>query len=81
MTTLKSKHIEGNISSGINVYSGEVVDMYEQGIIEPLRVKTQSLKSATDAVTMILKIDDIFASTRREMTPGPGQAPHDYDRF
>ncbi|RZN31846.1 MAG: thermosome subunit [Methanosarcinales archaeon] len=81
LTALKSKHIEGGISSGINVYSGEVVDMHEQGIIEPLRVKTQLLKSATDAATMILKIDDIFAATRKEMAPGPGQAPHDYDRF
>ena len=81
LTTLKSKHIEGDISSGINVYSGEVVDMYEQGIIEPLRVKIQSLKSATDAVAMILKIDDIFATTRRELAPGPGQSAHDYDRY
>jgi len=81
LTTLKSKHIEGDISSGINVYSGEVVDMREQGIIEPLRVKTQSLKSATDAVAMILKIDDIFATTRRELAPGPGQSAHDYDRY
>ena len=79
LTTLKAKHVDGNLSSGIDVYSGEVVDMYEQGIVEPLRVKTQSLKSATDAVTMILKIDDIFATARKELTPKPGQAPHDYD--
>jgi chaperonin GroEL (HSP60 family) len=68
LTTLKAKHVDGNLSSGIDVYSGEVVDMYEQ-----------SLKSATDAVTMILKIDDIFATARKELTPKPGQAPHDYD--
>jgi thermosome len=79
LTALKSRHIDGSASSGIDVYSGEVADMYEQGIIEPLRVKTQSLKSATDAVAMILKVDDVLAAERKELTPKPGQAPHDYD--
>jgi thermosome len=81
LTALKSRHIDGSASSGIDVYSGEVADMYEQGIIEPLRVKTQSMKSATDAVVMILKVDDVLAAERRELTPKPGQAPRDYDRF
>jgi chaperonin GroEL (HSP60 family) len=78
---LKAKHIAGGRTSGIDVYNGEIIDMYENGVIEPLRVKTQSLKSATDATVMILKIDDVLASQRRELAPGPGQAPHDYDRF
>lgn len=81
LTMLKAKHIAGGRTSGIDVYNGEIIDMYEHGVIEPLRVKTQSLKSATDATVMILKIDDVLASQRRELTPGPGQAPHDYDRF
>ncbi len=81
LTALKSRHVDGSISSGIDVYSGEVADMYERGVIEPLRVKTQSMKSATDAVVMILKVDDILAAERKELTPKPGQAPRDYDRF
>ena len=81
MTMLKAKHIAGGTTSGIDVYNGDVIDMYGNGVIEPLQVKTQSLKSATDATVMILKVDDVLASERRELAPGPGQAPHDYDRF
>jgi len=81
MTMLKAKHVAGGTTSGIDVYNGEVIDMYGNGVIEPLRVKTQSLKSATDATVMILKVDDVLASQRRELAPGPGQAPHDYDQF
>jgi thermosome len=81
MTMLKAKHIAGGTTSGIDVYNGEVIDMYENGVIEPLQVKTQSLKSATDATVMILKVDDVLASERRELTPKPGQAPRDYDLF
>ncbi|MBA1342570.1 MAG: Thermosome subunit [ANME-2 cluster archaeon] len=81
MTMLKAKHIAGGTTSGIDVYNGDVIDMYENGVIEPLQVKTQSLKSATDATVMILKVDDVLASQRREMAPAPGQAPHDYDAF
>ena len=81
LTMLKSKHIGGGATFGIDVYSGEIVDMYEHGIIEPSRVKSQFLKSTTDATTMILRVDDVLASERKELTPKPGQAPHDYDRF
>lgn len=81
LAALKSNHISGGTASGIDVYSGEIVDMYDHGIIEPLRVKTQFLKSATDATAMILKVDDVLAAERKELTPKPGQAPHDYDRF
>ncbi len=81
MTMLKSKHVAGGTTSGIDVYNGDVIDMYENGVIEPLLVKTQSLKSATDATVMILRVDDVLASQRGELAPAPGQAPHDYDRF
>ncbi|MEA1894819.1 MAG: thermosome subunit alpha [Euryarchaeota archaeon] len=81
MTMLKAKHIAGGTTSGIDVYNGDVIDMYENGVIEPLQVKTQSLKFATDAAVMILKVDDVLASERRELAPKPGQAPHDFDRF
>ncbi len=81
MTLLKAKHVAGGATSGIDVYNGEVIDMQENGVIEPLQVKTQSLKSATDATVMILKVDDVLASQRRELAPAPGQAPRDYDAF
>ena len=82
VTALKSKHIAGaGAAFGIDIYNGEIVDMYAHGVVEPFRVKNQLLKSATDATTMILRVDDVLASERKELTPAPGQAPHDYDRF
>ncbi|RLE69970.1 MAG: thermosome subunit [Thermoprotei archaeon] len=51
---------------GVNVFSGKVEDMWELGVIEPLVVKLQALKAATEAATMILRIDDIIAASKLE---------------
>jgi thermosome len=70
---LKSKH-EGkraNKNAGVDVYSGKVKDMIELNVIEPIRVKTQAIKSATDVAAMILRIDDIIASKKMKAPP-PG---------
>ena len=70
---LKSKH-EGkkaNKNAGVDVYSGKVKDMIKLNVIEPIRVKTQAIKSATDVAAMILRIDDIIASRKMEGPP-PG---------
>ena len=48
------------------------------GVVEPLKVKTQAIKSATEAATMVLRVDDVIAAKREEMKPKPGQSPHDY---
>jgi len=47
-------------------------------VVEPLKVKTQAIKSAAEAATMVLRVDDVIAAKREEMTPKPGQSPHDY---
>jgi chaperonin GroEL (HSP60 family) len=52
--------------------------MLAQGVVEPLKVKTQAIKSAAEAATMVLRVDDVIAAKREEMTPKPGQSPHDY---
>ncbi|MDD1776482.1 MAG: hypothetical protein LUP94_03905 [Candidatus Methanomethylicus sp.] len=58
---VKNKHQkEGYQNFGIDVYSGKVTDMSALNVLEPLRVKKQMLKSATEAVNMILKIDDVI---------------------
>ena len=70
---LKSSH-EGknkNKNNGIDVYTGKVKDMARNRVIEPMRVKTQAVESATDVATMILRIDDIIASKRSEAPPMP----------
>ena len=53
---------EGQKNHGIDIDSGETTDMIEKGIIEPFRVKSQAIKSATEATNMILRIDDVIAS-------------------
>ncbi len=62
----------GNLM-GVNVFTGKITDMYENGVIEPLSVKEQAIKSAAEAASMILRIDDVIASTKpkEEKAGGP----------
>ena len=52
---------------GLNVYSGSVVDMAEEGVIEPLRVVRQAMESATETAVMVLRIDDIITAKEPEI--------------
>lgn len=52
---------------GIDAHTGDVVDSWEAGVIEPLRIKTQAISSATDVACMILRIDDVI--TAHDKTP------------
>ena len=45
--------------------------MWENGVIEPLKIKTQAIKSASEAAGMILRIDDIIASSKSSAPPMP----------
>jgi len=56
---------------GVDVLEGKVSDMLAAKVIEPLRVKTQALESATEVASMILRIDDVIAS-RKSPPPAPG---------
>jgi thermosome len=71
---LRSQHEKGNKRAGINVYTGKVVDMWEENVIEPLRVKTQAINSATEAAVMILRIDDVIASAGKSKAGEAGAA-------
>jgi thermosome len=62
LAELKSAHDKGEISAGINVFTGKVMDAWKEGVIEPLKIKTQAVSSATEVATMILRIDDVIAS-------------------
>jgi thermosome len=66
LAELRNQHMKGNMNVGLNVYEGKPVDMLEAGVIEPLRVKTQAIASATEAASMILRIDDVMASAKEE---------------
>jgi thermosome len=63
LVELRSKHEEGNKRMGLNVYTGEIVDMWENDVIEPLRAKTQAIDAGTEAAVMVLRIDDVVASS------------------
>ncbi|MFZ3148539.1 MAG: thermosome subunit alpha [Methanothrix sp.] len=71
---LKNKH-GTNMNMGLNAYTGEIEDMLKLGVVEPLRVKIQALLSATDAACLILRIDDVLASTKTPPPRGAGGMP------
>ncbi|MEM1599387.1 MAG: thermosome subunit alpha [Sulfolobaceae archaeon] len=61
---LRARHAKGLVNAGIDAINGKIVDdVYSLNIIEPLRVKAQVLKSATEAASAILKIDDLIAAS------------------
>jgi len=73
VVSLKEKHAKGKggIDFGVDVMNKKIANMYEQNVVEPLKIKTQAIASATEAVEMILRIDDVVASAKRSMPPTP----------
>jgi len=73
MVAIKAAHDkDGGFAMGVNVFDEGVVDMLEQGVVEPMVVKLQALKSAVEVSSMILRIDDVVAASAPAMGPGPG---------
>ncbi len=58
LVELRAKHDKGDLNAGVLVLEGGVGDMWKRGIVEPLKIKTQAVKSASEAAEMILRIDD-----------------------
>ncbi|MDI9610934.1 MAG: thermosome subunit beta [Archaeoglobales archaeon] len=77
IVSLKSAHEKGQKYAGVEVDTGKVVDMKEIGVIEPLRVKTQAIQSATEVAVMILRVDDVIAAKglEKEKEKEKGGAP------
>ena len=76
LVDLRSKH-EGKDGEvyGLDVYSGKATDMFREGIVEPLRVKTQAIDSASEVAVMILRIDDVIAAKNLGGGAGEGGMP------
>ncbi len=73
LVELRASQGEGKTWSGVDVLAGKVGDMYKQDVIEPVAVKEQIIKSATEAACMIIRIDDVIASSKmREPAAPPG---------
>nr|WP_319372533.1 thermosome subunit alpha [uncultured Methanobacterium sp.] len=62
LVDLRAAH-EDNFYMGLDVFQGEVTNMKDAQVIEPKRVKKQAIQSAAEAAEMILRIDDMIAST------------------
>ncbi|HJJ59226.1 MAG TPA: thermosome subunit beta, partial [Methanocorpusculum sp.] len=73
LVDLRAAHEKGKKTYGLDVFKGEPVDMWEAGVVEPLRVKTQAIASAAEAAVMILRIDDVIASAK-SAGPSPEEA-------
>jgi len=62
IVNLRAAHNKDNSKTmGINVKNGKVEDMLKAGVVEPLKLKEQAIKSASESVVMILRIDDVLA--------------------
>ena len=73
LVDLHAKHEKPNGKNlGLNVFDGKVIDMTDIGVVEPLRIKTQAIKSASEAAIMIMRIDDVISSSKKEMKPPSG---------
>eukprot|EP00049_Salpingoeca_infusionum_P022339 m.6180 g.6180 ORF g.6180 m.6180 type:complete len:548 (+) comp5135_c0_seq1:249-1892(+) len=71
LTTLRAKHATpGNSTWGVDGEKGELVDMKELGIFEPLLVKLQSIKSAVETAIMLLRIDKVVSGVKRPQDDG-----------
>ena len=65
---MRKAHGEGNINHGVNVETGDIVDMVEMRVLEPVRVGRQAIESATDVANMVLRIDDVILA---QLAPDP----------
>jgi thermosome len=72
LVSLRAAHEKPDgLWKGVNVFTGKTVDMMEENVLEPLVVKEQAIKSAVEAASMILRIDDVIASAKTPPSPPP----------
>jgi len=72
LVELRAKHEEGKADFGILVLDAKIGDMWKEGVVEPLLIKTQAVKSASEATEMILRIDDVIAASKKSESTPPG---------
>ena len=76
MVALRSAHDrKDGLWQGVDVFKGGTKDVLKAGVLEPVKVKEQAIKSATEAASMILRIDDVIASAKPPPTPPPPGGP------
>jgi len=75
LVELRSRHEKGDLWAGVDVFSGKVSDMAKLDVYEPLAVKEQIIKSASEAASMIIRIDDVIASGKTKEPSMPPKPP------
>jgi chaperonin GroEL (HSP60 family) len=75
-TQLRAKAALAKPKYGVDVINGKVADMAAKDVYEPLKVKEQVINAATEASSMILRIDDVIAASKpKGSAPMPGGGP------
>jgi archaeal chaperonin len=72
LVAMRAAHANGKKTFGVDADAGKPTDMLKNGVVEPLRVKTQAISSAAEVAVMILRIDDIIAAQK---SAGGGMPP------
>nr|WP_049926000.1 thermosome subunit beta [Natronomonas moolapensis] len=79
LVDLRAAHDDGDETAGLDVFTGDVVDTFEAGVVESAHAKQQGISSAAEAANLVLKIDDIIAagdlSTEGEEPEGGAGGP------
>ena len=72
---LRARHEKGEKWYGVNAIEGKATDMAKLEVYEPLVVKEQIIKAASEAATMILRVDDVIAGGKSRAPAGPPMPP------
>lgn len=70
LTSLRAKHAEGQYTFGVDGENGKVVDMNDYGVWEPETIKLQSMKTAIESASLLLRVDDIVSGVRKQEDTG-----------
>ena len=78
LAKLHSKHEKpSGANYGINLETKRLFDSIKHNIIEPKKIITQALQSATEMSMMILRIDEVISAARGGSGPRMPQSPQD----
>lgn len=75
LVELRSRHEKEGAAIGFDVMNGKVANLWKEGVVEPQKIKTQAIKSSGEAVELILRIDDVMASSSGAKGKGMPEMP------
>ncbi len=79
LVELRAKHEKGDKNLGVDVHHSKLGNMKSANVIEPMKIKTQAIQSASEVTEMLLRIDDIIASKGKPAMPQGGMGGGDMD--